>query len=66
VKIHQQLQKALGREVPITDLFQFPTIRGFARRLDEKPADAASFGDKARQRAALQRTGLTRKLRPPV
>ena len=57
--LHAQLQGDLQRQIPITDLFQFSTIRTLAAHLgqaDEAPAFAAQIGDRAqRQREAVHR-----------
>jgi acyl carrier protein len=65
VRVHQQLQKALTREIPITELFQFPTIRSLAERLGENH-DETGLGDKTQARAQLQRAALARTRRPVV
>jgi acyl carrier protein len=33
VLVHEKLQERLGREVPIADLFKFPTVRALAQHL---------------------------------
>lgn len=33
VSVHSRLQKLLNREIPVTDLFAWPTVRGLARHL---------------------------------
>ncbi len=63
VRVHQQLQKSLAREIPITALFQFPTIRTLAERLGQKE-DGTGLGDKVQARAQLQRAALARNRRP--
>jgi len=62
VRVHQQLQKALVREIPIVDLFQFSTIRSLAEHLGAKH-DEAGGRDKIQERAQLQRAALTRSRR---
>jgi natural product biosynthesis luciferase-like monooxygenase protein len=63
VQVHTRLKKTLGRDLGITDLFRFPTIRGLARYLeagdDKAPAQAALDRGAAR-RAALERRGAGR------
>ncbi len=61
--LHQQLQKELHREIPITDLFQFPTIRRLAEHLGRR-ADAPGGEDEAQARARLQRAAMSRGRRP--
>jgi amino acid adenylation domain-containing protein len=67
VRVHQQLQKLLAREIPITELFQFPTIRSLAERIGrqtDEGSEGSSLGDKTQARAQLQRAALARKRRP--
>jgi amino acid adenylation domain-containing protein len=61
--VHRRLQTELKREIPITELFQFPTIRSLAERLGQK-GDDAGLGDKVQSRAQLQRAALARNRRP--
>ena len=61
--LHRRMEKELKREMPITDLFQFPTIRSLAGRLGENHDDAA-LGDKTQARAAAQRAAQARNRRP--
>jgi natural product biosynthesis luciferase-like monooxygenase protein len=44
VQVQQQLQGALGRELSITDLFRFPTIRSLTEHLGRAAAGAAGGG----------------------
>lgn len=57
--IHTRLCEALGREFPITDLFQYPTISSLARHLGAVDAPAARL-DPIRERARLQREAADR------
>jgi amino acid adenylation domain-containing protein len=57
--LHRQLQIELKREIPITDLFQFPTIRRLADHLGRKHEPAVPE-DKTEVRAQLQRAALMR------
>jgi amino acid adenylation domain-containing protein len=61
--LHRRLQAELKREFPITELFQFPTIRRLAERLG-KAADDSSLGDKTQARAQAQRAAMARNRRP--
>jgi len=61
--LHRRLQIELKREFPITELFQFSTIRSLAERLEQKSEDA-SLGDKTQARAQAQRAALARNRRP--
>jgi len=60
--LHRRLQIELKREFPITELFQFPTIRSLAERLEQKNEDAG-LGDKTQARAQAQRAALARNRR---
>ena len=69
--LRRRLQSELGRNLPITDLFQFPTIRSLAARLGrETSGKNGSAQTEARaqlQRAAMQRarrTAVTQPLSP--
>jgi amino acid adenylation domain-containing protein len=42
VAVHSNLQKTLHIEIPVTDLFEFTTVRTLARRLGSQKAPAAS------------------------
>jgi acyl carrier protein len=61
--VHRRLQSELKREIPITELFQFPTIRSLAERLGANCEETA-LGDKTHARAQLQRAALARNRRP--
>jgi len=61
--VHRQLLSQLKREIPITDLFQFPTIRSLAEHLGQKQAES-DLGDKTQARAQLQRAAMARNRRP--
>jgi surfactin family lipopeptide synthetase A len=63
VRIHQALQKVLAREIPITELFQYPTIRSLAAQLGDQ-RDVPSLAEKTQSRAQLQRAALARNRRP--
>jgi amino acid adenylation domain-containing protein len=60
--LHRRLQTELKREIPITELFQFPTLRSLAERLEQKNDDAG-LGDKTQARAQAQRAALARNRR---
>jgi amino acid adenylation domain-containing protein len=61
--VHRRLQIELKREIPITELFQFPTIHSLAKRLGENREDTG-LSDKTQARAQLQRAALARNRRP--
>ncbi len=58
VQIHTRLCEALGREFPITDLFQHPTISALARHLGT--VETSARFDPVRERARLQRDAASR------
>jgi amino acid adenylation domain-containing protein len=60
VAVHSNLQKVLQVEIPVTDLFEFTTIRTLARHLDGNQPDAPSFSD-VQQQAQKQREAFERK-----
>ena len=53
--LHRHLQDELKREIPITDLFQFPTIRSLAAHLAPGAAPTSAVEDKIQARARQQR-----------
>ena len=61
--LHRRLQLELKREIPITELFQFPTIRSLAERLGQNHEDTG-LADKTQSRAQLQRAAMARNRRP--
>ncbi|HUY12928.1 MAG TPA: non-ribosomal peptide synthetase [Terriglobia bacterium] len=54
VAVHSNLQKALQLQIPVTDLFEFTTIRTLAKHLSEKKSFAPSFSQ-IQQQAQKQR-----------
>jgi amino acid adenylation domain-containing protein len=61
--VHRRLERELKREIPITELFQFPTIHSMAERLGANREDTG-LSDKTQARAQLQRAALARNRRP--
>ena len=59
VAVHSNLQKILHVEIPVTDLFEFTTIRTLARHLGDNQPDAPSFSD-VQQQAQKQREAFER------
>nr|QEO74523.1 AMP-dependent synthetase and ligase [uncultured bacterium] len=57
VRAHQRLKEALGRELPVLDLFRFPTVAALARHLGGEVTGTLQRvqGLAERQRAAQQR-----------
>ena len=54
VAVHSSLQKALGIEIAVTDLFEFTTVRALARHLEGKTPLRPVLSD-AQERAKKQR-----------
>jgi aspartate racemase len=59
VAVHSNLQKLLQREIPLTDLFEFSTIRKLTRHLGHAEPKTAIASD-SKQRAERQREAFTR------
>lgn len=59
VAVHSNLQKLLKTEIPLTDLFEFSTIRKLAQHLGRTGSNAAVASD-FKQRAQRQREAFTR------
>jgi amino acid adenylation domain-containing protein len=59
IALHSNLKKNLGRDIEVTDLFEFPTIRALARRLGEQPPASHSFSD-VEQQAEKRREAFER------
>jgi amino acid adenylation domain-containing protein len=57
--VQTQLKNKLKIEVPVTDLFEFPTVRSLARHLGSKSSAEPSFAD-AQKRAQRQRAAFAR------
>jgi natural product biosynthesis luciferase-like monooxygenase protein len=69
VKAHRRLVEAFGREVPITDLFRFPTVRALAEHLSDASAgpdlaQSASRGELRRQALSQRRERLASRRAP--
>lgn len=58
--VHARLHKEMNVDIPITDLFEFPTVRSLARRLTSTSPGSPRF-DEAAQRAQKQRAAFARK-----
>jgi natural product biosynthesis luciferase-like monooxygenase protein len=65
VQVQQQLKAALGRDLSITDLFRFPTIRSLTRYLASQagaPAGAQAEGVSGELRQAVERAEARREM----
>ena len=58
VLVHEELQQRLGREVPIADLFKFPTVRALAQHLSGTP-EQKEESSVNRQRASARKEALS-------
>ncbi|HVR99815.1 MAG TPA: amino acid adenylation domain-containing protein [Thermoanaerobaculia bacterium] len=58
VRLHARLQEALGRELSLIELFNYPNVRALAEHLGRKAAEASTSGapnlDAAKDRAQKQ------------
>ncbi|MEU4086737.1 amino acid adenylation domain-containing protein [Streptomyces aureus] len=52
VRVQARLAEALGRDVPVVDLFQYPTVRTLARHLADSDRSRPAGGAAGRRRAA--------------
>jgi acyl carrier protein len=59
IAVQANLQKALGRDIPITDLFEFTTVRALASHLSKAQTATPSFVE-AEQQAEKQRNAFAR------
>jgi amino acid adenylation domain-containing protein len=59
VAVHSNLQRMLQLEIPVTDLFEFTTVRRLARRLAEKQPAESSLSS-VQERAQKQREAFAR------
>jgi acyl carrier protein len=57
--VHSNLQKMLHVEIPVTDLFEFTTVRTLARHLEEQKPAGSSLGE-PQARAQKQRDAFIR------
>jgi len=60
VAVHSQLQKIVQREIQITDLFEYVTVRSLARHLGESARKMQTF-TAAQEQAKKQREALSKK-----
>jgi amino acid adenylation domain-containing protein len=60
VQIHNQLREAFSRELPILDLFRYPTIAALAKELSQEQVVQPSFDD-IQRRAQQQSAARARK-----
>ena len=60
-RLHARLREALGREVPVVDLFRFPTVAALAEHLGAQPDGGAAPRPGAGSERAAVRRGLARR-----
>jgi len=67
VEVHDQLRDKAGHDVPLLDLFQFPTVRSLAKHLHQrtsavtnKTKTASLIRGKIRQQFAARQSALRR------
>lgn len=61
VRVHEQLRRSLAPQLPVVDLFQYPTVRSLAEhlgRLESTPGDAGANVTAAKERAMRQRQAM--------
>jgi acyl carrier protein len=59
VQVHGRLREQIGRDLPILDLFKYPTIGSLARHLSQDQPEQASFQD-IHERARKQKAAMER------
>jgi natural product biosynthesis luciferase-like monooxygenase protein len=61
VQAHRKLREVLARELSITDIFRFPTVRALASHLQSDGAAADARLDASSQRASARREAMMRR-----
>ena len=65
VRVQARLSEALGRDIPVVDLFRYPTVRTLARHLAgegrPRPAGGAAGRRRAEERKLQQGTRTPRR-----
>ncbi len=59
---HARLQEALGREIPLVDLFQFTTVRSLAEHLDTQSRGTLPAASQLSERAARRKMARQREV----
>jgi amino acid adenylation domain-containing protein len=57
-RVHAAVQETVGREIPIVELFRYPTISALARYLSDGGDSLATAAQKGQERAQRQRDAL--------
>ncbi|MEU7894928.1 amino acid adenylation domain-containing protein [Nonomuraea sp. NPDC049152] len=63
LRVQARLMERLGREIPVVDLFRFPTVRSLARHLADDRIRPSAIGEEGRRRGAARKAHL--RARPP-
>ncbi|MGW6258070.1 amino acid adenylation domain-containing protein [Streptomyces sp. NPDC055085] len=58
LRVQARLTERLGRQIPVVDLFRFPTVRSLSRHLADDGARPATTGEAGRHRAAARKAQL--------
>jgi acyl carrier protein len=61
VQANGRLRVALGKGVPLLDLFRFPTVRALAARVVDAEVDAAEVLRQSQERAEVRRDAMARR-----
>jgi natural product biosynthesis luciferase-like monooxygenase protein/amino acid adenylation domain-containing protein len=64
IRVNMKLREVLQREIPLTDLFRFPTVRALAEQLGEGPSAVGALvveAEAGTDRAELRRQALRRR-----
>ncbi|OQY28542.1 MAG: hypothetical protein B6244_07100 [Candidatus Cloacimonetes bacterium 4572_55] len=63
IRVHDKLKIALGKEIPMTDLFQYPTVRALANHLSqdsESSSESERSAEIRKKRERRQKAGKQR------
>jgi amino acid adenylation domain-containing protein len=58
IEVHDQLRDKLGHDVPLLDLFRYPTVRSLAKHLGQRSKPAATPASAAAKRGQLRQLSL--------
>jgi hypothetical protein len=64
VQVHQRIKAAIGRDLPITDLFRHPTVRALAAHLAGGAREREVAVERGTDRAAMRRQAAQRRQQP--
>jgi natural product biosynthesis luciferase-like monooxygenase protein/amino acid adenylation domain-containing protein len=66
VRVHSRLRAAVDRQVSLTDLFRFPTIRSLAKHMGGGAGATVSVVEESLDRAETRRQAMMRRRRGPA